>query len=91
MKKLESILNDLLGCGKPNLPKKFTMKEGIRLFQSQCGKNIKTFYETTDYKMRCTEITGQSFKKIAEHTEFIKNGGCDKLITVLADKSALSL
>jgi hypothetical protein len=28
MKKLESVLNDLLGCGKPNLPKKFTMKEG---------------------------------------------------------------
>ena len=30
-------------------------------------------------------VTGKCFKKIDEHTEFIKNGGCDKLIKVLAD------
>ncbi len=47
-------------------------------------KIITAFYEETDYKMECCKICGQRFKTINEHTEFIKNGGCDKLINVLA-------
>lgn len=42
------------------------------------------FYEATDYEMECNKICGRHFKTIDEHTEFIKNGGCDKLIEVLA-------
>jgi len=45
---------------------------------------IKRFYEATDYKMECHEICGKYFKTIDEHTEFIQNGGCEKLINVLA-------
>jgi hypothetical protein len=52
-------------------------------------KILKAFYETTDYEMLCNEISGQSFKSIDDHTEFIKNGGCDKLIDVLADNNSL--
>ncbi|MFC2151086.1 C-GCAxxG-C-C family (seleno)protein [Bacteroidota bacterium] len=48
-------------------------------------KIINRFYEVTDYKMECHEICGKSFNSINEHTEFIKNGGCDKLINVLAN------
>ncbi|MBU8891588.1 MAG: C-GCAxxG-C-C family protein [Bacteroidales bacterium] len=47
-------------------------------------KIIKRFYDATDYKMECQEICGEQFKTIDEHTEFIKNGGCEKLINVLA-------
>jgi len=47
-------------------------------------KIIKRFYDVTDYKMECHEICGKQFKTIDEHTEFIKNGGCEKLINVLA-------
>ena len=45
---------------------------------------IKRFFEVTDYKMECHEICGKQFKTIDEHTEFIKTGGCEKLINVLA-------
>ncbi len=45
---------------------------------------IKKFYEATDYKMECHNICGKRFNTLDEHTEFIKNGGCDKLINVLA-------
>jgi C_GCAxxG_C_C family probable redox protein len=45
---------------------------------------LKTFREATNAKMRCHEICGRQFKTIDEHTAFIKNGGCAKLITILA-------
>jgi hypothetical protein len=52
---------------------------------------IKKFYDETDYKMECHKICGKRFNTIDEHTEFIKNGGCEKLINVLADNSKLIL
>lgn len=45
---------------------------------------INKFYAETDYEIECHKICGQRFNSIDEHTEFIKNGGCDKLINVLA-------
>ena len=45
---------------------------------------LKSFYEITDYKIECSEICGRHFNTISEHTEFIKNGGCNKLLDVLA-------
>lgn len=50
---------------------------------------IKKFYEATDYKMECYEICGKRFNTIDEHTEFIKNGGCKKLINVLANNNSI--
>lgn len=48
-------------------------------------KMLNVFFEATGHEMECRTITGKCFKTIDEHTEFIKNGGCDKLIQVLAD------
>lgn len=47
-------------------------------------KIMAAFFENTSYKMECWKICGKYFKSINEHTEFIKNGGCQKLINVLA-------
>ncbi len=46
---------------------------------------LKAFYEETDYEIQCDKICGQRFQTLDEHTEFIKKGGCKKLIGVLAD------
>ena len=46
-------------------------------------KLLKAFYEVTDSEMLCSKITGQRFKTIDDHTAFIKNGGCKKIIEVL--------
>ena len=35
--------------------------------------------------IECKEITGKCFKNIDEHSKFIKNRGCEKLINGLAD------
>ncbi len=46
---------------------------------------LKAFYEETDYEIQCEKICGQRFNTLDEHTKFVKNGGCRKLIQVLAD------
>jgi len=46
---------------------------------------LKAFYEETDYVIECEKICGQRFETLDEHTEFLKKGGCKKLIQVLAE------
>jgi C_GCAxxG_C_C family probable redox protein len=48
------------------------------------GEIIKKFHGAADPETECRKITGRSFRTVGEHTEFIKSGGCDKLIQVLA-------
>lgn len=45
---------------------------------------LKIFYATNDSDVLCQKITGQCFKTIDDHTRFIKNDGCEKLINALA-------
>jgi hypothetical protein len=47
-------------------------------------KTIKAFCGATGSEFVCHKIAGKRFTSIADHTEFIKNGGCDKLIDILA-------
>jgi len=44
---------------------------------------LQAFADATGSEILCHKIAGQRFKTIGEHTEFIKNGGCDKLMQVL--------
>lgn len=53
----------------------------------EAEKILKTFYEETDYEILCDKICGQSFKTLEEHTTFIEDGGCKKLISVLSAAS----
>ena len=48
------------------------------------AQRLETFYAATDYQMLCSKISGKCFKSVDDHTDFIKNGGCNKLINVLA-------
>jgi len=45
---------------------------------------LKAFNDATGSGFLCREITGQEFRTIDDHTEFIRSGGCDRLINVLA-------
>ncbi len=45
---------------------------------------LKEFYKVTNNEMLCHKICGQTFKTIDEHSEFIKNDGCSKLIDTLS-------
>jgi hypothetical protein len=45
---------------------------------------LKVFRKENSSEFLCSKISGQCFKTIRDHTEFVKNGGCSKLINILA-------
>jgi C_GCAxxG_C_C family probable redox protein len=59
------------------------------MFKNPETKNIfQAFTAATHAEILCHKITGRRFKSIGEHSEFIKSGGCDKLIRALARSQA---
>lgn len=50
-------------------------------------KMLKAFKSATKDKMLCIEICGQNFNSLEDHTKYIKNGGCQKIMDVLASSS----
>ncbi len=53
-------------------------------FNPNATATLKAFYGATDSKILCHEITGRRFNSITEHSEYMQNGGCQKLINALA-------
>ena len=47
-------------------------------------KTLDAFLSETGSEFTCRNITGRCFRTIDEHSEFINNGGCDRLINILA-------
>ena len=45
---------------------------------------LNAFYEQTGSEMVCRNICGKKFQTLEEHTEYLKNGGCSKLIDALS-------
>lgn len=45
---------------------------------------LEAFNDITGSEMLCSKICGQSFNSINEHADFVKNGGCEKLINTIA-------
>jgi len=44
---------------------------------------IDRFMKHTNFEFECSKIVERKFDNIDEHAEFLKNGGCEKLINVL--------
>jgi hypothetical protein len=64
------------------------LKENTRksAFKNKYAKaTLKAFNKETNSEALCHKICKQRFKTIDDHTKFIKNGGCKKLIKVLAE------
>ena len=59
-------------------------EEKITYKDPYADQNMEAFYAATNYEILCNNITGQCFKNIEEHTEFLKNGGCKNLIQILS-------
>jgi hypothetical protein len=51
-------------------------------------KLISAFKEATGARMLCQEICGRKFNSLEEHSAFVKNGGCEKIINLLAETAA---
>jgi hypothetical protein len=49
------------------------------------SNTLFTFDDANGSKFKCKEICGRNFNSVEEHTEYIKNGGCAKLIETLSN------
>jgi len=46
---------------------------------------IERFMKCTDFKFECSEIVGRKFENIHDHANHLREGGCSKIIDMLAD------
>jgi len=45
---------------------------------------IDRFLKCTDFEFECSEIVGRRFENIDDHAGYLRDGGCSKIIEVLA-------
>jgi hypothetical protein len=50
----------------------------------QARDMIDRFMKCTDYTFECSEIVGRKFENIGDHAGYLRDGGCSKIIEVLA-------
>lgn len=74
-------MNALIWC------KEHQGKSPPYLNNPEAKKLLNKFYAVTDSEMRCEKICDQRFETIDDHTEYINNGGCAKVIEVLTQSA----
>ena len=45
---------------------------------------IERFIKCTDYEFECSKIAGRKFESVDDHANYLRDGGCSKIIEVLA-------
>lgn len=65
-------------------------KKGEKLdYKSPSALNaIDTFLKCTGFEFECCKIVGRRFENIGDHASHMRNGGCTKIIEVLAGKGS---
>ncbi len=59
-------------------------KPSMKFDDPGINKIIDKFLRNTDFKFECSEICGRKFTDAEEHAEYLRNGGCSKIIDLLA-------
>lgn len=48
------------------------------------NKHLKTFLTETNKEMKCSKICGKQFTSVEEHSDFVRQGGCSRIIEMLS-------
>ncbi len=48
------------------------------------NKHLKTFLTVTNKEMKCSKICGKQFTTVEEHSEFVRQGGCSRIVEALS-------
>jgi len=59
--------------------------EKYTMHNQEAEEALEKFYEVTDYEILCEKIADKHFESVDDHTEYINNGGCEKLINTLGE------
>lgn len=59
---------------------------GSKIINSRIADTIDRFIRSTDFKFECAEIVGRRFESIGDHACYLREGGCSKVIELLATR-----
>ena len=45
---------------------------------------IERYLESADYEFECAQVVGRKFENVADHANYLRDGGCSKIIEALA-------
>ncbi|MFC2064982.1 hypothetical protein ACFLXB_07785 [Chloroflexota bacterium] len=57
---------------------------GFNFTEGWVGDIIEGFLESSDYQFECSEIVGRKFENVGDHADYLRLGGCSKLIDAIA-------
>ncbi len=57
---------------------------GDKEFSEKFEKMMNSFLKASDYEFECSAITGKKFENASEHSSWLKEGGCSKILDALA-------
>jgi len=58
--------------------------EGLNYSGTWVNETIENFLESSDYEFECSKIVGRQFESIDDHADYLRTGGCSKIIEGLA-------
>jgi hypothetical protein len=61
-------------------------KAGYQEMNARAGEIIRSFSRNADSRFACSEIVGRKFEGIGDHADYLRDGGCSKIIEALAAK-----
>ena len=57
--------------------------DGFSYSGTWVNNTIERFLESSDYEFECSRIVGREFKDVDDHAEYLRAGGCSKIIEAL--------
>lgn len=58
--------------------------ENIEYMPSRASDAVDRFVESSDFEFECAAIVGRKFESVGDHADYVHEGGCAKIIEVLA-------
>jgi len=55
-----------------------------KIVKSRVDQAIDLFLQQSDHQFECEKIVGHKFASVAEHSKYVCDGGCSKIIDILA-------
>ena len=67
-----------------------TLKNGGKLSfdLNASSEEMERFLASADYEFECASIVGRKFEDVADHAQYVREGGCAKIISALAAREA---
>jgi hypothetical protein len=66
-------------------------KSAFEYGRKNSSKIMEVFNSVTGKEILCKKITGKSFTSISDHSDFIREGSCEKVINALSETSGINL